>query len=72
MEQIKVIKKHDGHKPGKVLTVTSMTAEKRVKEGLAEFVNKESKEAFETKEEKSVLETKNKFKDVKKATKAPK
>lgn len=73
MEQIKVIKKHDGHKEGVILTVTTSTAIKRVKEGLAEFVTKEAKADFETKEEKSVIETKAKKADVKKnVTKAPK
>ena len=72
MEQIKVIQKFDGHKPGKVLTVTSMTAEKRVKDGLAEFVKKEAKEEFETKEEKAKVESKAKKEKVKKnVTKAP-
>ena len=73
MEQIKVIKKHDGHKEGVILTVTTATANRRVKDGLAEFVSKEAKEDFETKEEKSVVESKAKKADIKKnVTKGPK
>lgn len=72
METIKVIKKHDGLRPGAVITVTTMTAAKRVAEGLAEYLDrkpdevKEVKEVIETKEEKVVFETKAK------RTKAPK
>jgi hypothetical protein len=64
-------------KTGETMTVTDLTAEKRVKEGLATFVQKEEKVAFETKEEKVAFETKEEkaaVKEVKKArtTKAPK
>jgi len=73
MEQIKVIKKHDGHKEGVILTVTTATANRRVKDGLAEFVSKEAKAEFDTKEEKAVVASKAKSKDIKKnVTKAPK
>ena len=71
MENIKVTKSFDGRKVGEVLSVTTATANKRVKDGLAEFIKKEAKEAFETKEEKIVTESKSK-KATKKATKAPK
>ncbi len=71
MEQIKVIKKHDGHKEGVILTVTTATANRRVKDGLAEFVKKEAKEEFDTKEEKAAIESKAKKANIKKATKAP-
>ena len=71
MEQIKVIKKHDGLKEGDIITVTTSTAIKRVKDGLAEFVKKEAKEEFDTKEEKAAIESKAKKANIKKATKAP-
>lgn len=46
-------------KTGETITVTDLTADKRVSEGLATFVQKEDKVAFETKEEKvAVKETK--------------
>ena len=74
METIKIVKKHNGLKVGQVVTVTTMTAVKRVAEGLAEYLDrkpdeviKEDKEVIETKEEKVVFETKKK-----KTTKAPK
>ena len=66
MKEIKILKKHDGLRPGAVINVTDMTADKRVKEGLAEFLIKEEKIEEETKEEKVVFETKAK------RTKAPK
>jgi hypothetical protein len=59
METIKIIKKHNGLRPGAVITVTSMTAAKRVAEGLAEYLEaKEEKVEIETKEEKVVVKTK--------------
>jgi hypothetical protein len=59
METIKIIKKHNGLRPGAVITVTSMTAAKRVAEGLAEYLEaKEEKVEIETKEEKAVVKTK--------------
>ena len=57
METIRIVKKHNGLKAGEVVTVTSMTAAKRVSEGLAEYL-KEEKVEFETKEEKVVVKTK--------------
>lgn len=68
MKEIKILKKHDGLRPGAVINVTDMTAEKRVREGLAEFLIKEEKVEIETKEEKVEIETK----EVKRRTKAPK
>jgi hypothetical protein len=75
METIKIIKKHNGLRPGAVITVTTMTAQKRVAEGLAEYLDvKEEKEAVETKEEKIEIETKENKPPVrvKKNIKAPK
>jgi hypothetical protein len=72
MKEIKIIKKHDGLRPGAVINVTDMTAEKRVREGLAEFVQlKEEKVEQETKEEKADFETKEE-KPKGRKTKAPK
>ena len=61
METIKIIKKHNGLRPGAVITVTSMTAAKRVAEGLAEYLEaKEEKVEIETKKEKVEVKTKGK------------
>ena len=70
METIKIIKKHNGLRPGMVITVTSMTADKRVAEGLAEYL--EAKEVIEVKEEKVVFETKEEKPKGKRTIKAPK
>jgi hypothetical protein len=73
METIKITKKHNGLRPGAVITVTSMTAAKRVADGLAEYLEaKEEKEVIETKEEKVVFETKEEKPKGKRTIKAPK
>jgi hypothetical protein len=83
METIKITKKHNGLKPGMVITVTTMTAAKRVADGLAEYLEKPeailvpdgaSANDIVEKEDKVVFETKEeKVEGKKKRTiKAPK
>lgn len=52
-------------KTGETITVTDLTAEKRVNEGLATFVQKEDKAAFETKEEKAAVKETKRAKTIK-------
>ena len=74
METIKITKKHNGFKVGQVVTVTTMTAAKRVADGLAEYL--EAKEVIEVKEDKVEIETKEEKVEVKtkgkRTIKAPK
>lgn len=57
MKKVKIIKDHLTFKKGKTANVTDRTAEKFVKDGIAEFEKKEEKAAIETKQEKKAPKT---------------
>lgn len=67
MIKIKFLKHYRDIKRGTTHEMSDRAAEMLVRDGVAQYVNKQDKAVIETKEEKVVVETK-----VKKVTKAPK
>jgi len=73
MEKIKLLKRFNSHEKGDEIEVTTATANKFVKDGIAVFIAKEAKTEFETKEKKQAVDLAKKRAAVKKdVTKGPK